>query len=48
MRQCTLVTGVIGSFERDPYVKGLSEILIDDKDILNRLFAEVQRATHEL
>ena len=45
VRQCTLVMGVLGSFEKDTYVKELSELFIEDKDVLNNLQAEVQRAT---
>ena len=37
VRQCTLVMGVLGSFERDTCVKELSEIFIEDEDVPYKL-----------
>ena len=45
VRQCTLVMGVLGSFEKDTYVKELTELFIEDKETLNNVLSEVQRAT---
>ncbi|XP_066932173.1 uncharacterized protein [Clytia hemisphaerica] len=45
VKQCTLVMGVMGSFEKDIYVKELSSLVINDEQMLDRLLANVQRAT---
>ena len=44
VKQCTLVMGAMGSFERAEYVKQLSELDIKE-DMLDRLLGDVQRAT---